>query len=140
MSSSSVRPPPPAPLLGRSSSTSINPSTTTTTTTQHVDPAQLVTREDIERALSVLASDESRLDSLLASLVASSTTRLGDQLDRLAQLGPVVDGIGQESRHLADEIRRVAETAERVGAKVRGLDEEQVRQTPPLLSCAGGIL
>jgi len=38
-----------------------------------------------------------------------------------------VGGIQGEAAHMASEIGAVAETAERVGAKVRGLDEEQVR-------------
>ncbi|GAA5924274.1 hypothetical protein JCM10213_004539 [Rhodosporidiobolus nylandii] len=91
-----------------------------------VDPTSLLTRQDIERHLSALTAQESTLDARLNQLI-SSQTRLATQLKTLDSLKDVVGGIQGEAEHMAREIGAVAETAERVGAKVRGLDEEQSR-------------
>ncbi|GAA6059731.1 hypothetical protein JCM10212_000259 [Sporobolomyces blumeae] len=91
-----------------------------------LDPTTLLTRDDIERHLSDLTLHESNLDAQLAHLI-QSRSRLASQLNALESLGPVVSGIEGEAAHMAAEIGAVAETAERVGAKVRGLDEEQSR-------------
>ncbi|GAA5965855.1 hypothetical protein JCM21900_005467, partial [Sporobolomyces salmonicolor] len=91
-----------------------------------LDPATLLTREDIERHLSSLTAQESGLDARLTQLI-SSRSRLAAQLKALESLREVVGGIRGEAEHMAREVGAVAETAERVGAKVRGLDEEQSR-------------
>ncbi|GAA5891294.1 hypothetical protein JCM6882_004648 [Rhodosporidiobolus microsporus] len=91
-----------------------------------VAPSSLVTRQDIERHLSALTAQESSLDARLTQLI-SSRTRLTSQLKTLDSLREVVGGIQAEAEHMAREIGAVAQTAERVGAKVRGLDEEQSR-------------
>ncbi|BGP23290.1 intra-Golgi transport-related protein [Rhodotorula toruloides] len=90
------------------------------------DPASLFTRQDVERHLSALIAQESNLDARLTQLI-SSRSRLTHQLKSLASLSEVVGGIQGEAEHMAGEIAAVAETADRVGAKVRGLDEEQSR-------------
>ncbi|GAA6054222.1 hypothetical protein JCM3770_001399 [Rhodotorula araucariae] len=90
------------------------------------DPGALLTRADIERTLGALTVKENALDARLAALI-SSRTRLAAQLRALDSLREVVGGIQGEAAHMAAEIGAVAETAERVGAKVRGLDEEQSR-------------
>ncbi|BGO90102.1 hypothetical protein NBRC10512_004040 [Rhodotorula toruloides] len=90
------------------------------------DPASLLTRQDVERHLSALVAQESNLDARLTQLI-SSRSRLAHQLKSLASLSEVVGGIQGEAEHMAGEIAAVAETADRVGAKVRGLDEEQSR-------------
>ncbi|GAA5821216.1 hypothetical protein JCM11251_004517 [Rhodosporidiobolus azoricus] len=91
-----------------------------------VDPSSLHTRQDIERHLVALTAQESTLDARLTQLI-SSRTRLTSQLRTLDSLREVVGGIQAEAEHMAREIGAVAQTAERVGAKVRGLDEEQSR-------------
>ncbi|GAA5979541.1 hypothetical protein JCM11641_005429 [Rhodosporidiobolus odoratus] len=91
-----------------------------------VDPSSFVTRLDVERHLSALTAQESTLDARLTQLI-SSRTRLTDQLATLDSLKQVLGGIQGEAEHMAREIGAVAETAQRVGAKVRGLDEEQSR-------------
>ncbi|BGP30594.1 Golgi transport complex subunit 4 [Rhodotorula toruloides] len=90
------------------------------------DPASLLTRQDVERHLSALIAQESSLDARLTQLI-SSRSRLAHQLKSLASLSEVVGGIQGEAEHMAGDIAAVAETADRVGAKVRGLDEEQSR-------------
>ncbi|GAA6000376.1 hypothetical protein JCM10207_007985 [Rhodosporidiobolus poonsookiae] len=91
-----------------------------------VDPKSLLTRHDIERHLSALTAQESTLDTRLTQLI-SSRTRLTSQLKTLDALREVVGGIQGEAEHMAREVGAVAQTAERVGAKVRGLDQEQSR-------------
>ncbi|GAA5976610.1 hypothetical protein JCM10908_005566 [Rhodotorula pacifica] len=91
-----------------------------------VEPAALATRQDIEQSLAMLSAKESDLDERLAKLI-QSRGRLTSQLRALENLRQVVRGISGEAGHMANEVAVVAETAERVGAKVRGLDEEQSR-------------
>jgi hypothetical protein len=91
-----------------------------------LDPAALATRQDIEQNLAMLSAKESDLDEQLANLI-QSRGRLTSQLRALENLRQVVRGISDEAGHMANEVAVVAETADRVGAKVRGLDEEQVR-------------
>ncbi|GAA5884900.1 hypothetical protein JCM3774_004482 [Rhodotorula dairenensis] len=89
-------------------------------------PESLATRHDIEESLALLSAKEADLDDRLATLI-SSRERLASQLGALDNLRHVVRGITAEATHMANEVAVVAETAERVGAKVRGLDEEQSR-------------
>ncbi|KAG0655450.1 hypothetical protein C6P46_000992, partial [Rhodotorula mucilaginosa] len=91
-----------------------------------LDPAALATRQDIEQNLAMLSAKESDLDEQLANLI-QSRGRLTSQLRALENLRQVVRGISDEAGHMANEVAVVAETADRVGAKVRGLDEEQSR-------------
>jgi hypothetical protein len=90
-----------------------------------LDLTTLTTRSAIEAHLSALTFQEARLDSTLSSLI-SSRSHLATQLNALESLREVVNGIQGEAEHMALEISSVAETAERVGGKVRVLDEEQV--------------
>lgn len=94
-------------------------------TTTTVDLSTLLTRSQIEQHLSLLTFQESTLDTTLSSLI-SSRTKLANQLKALESLRQVVGGIQGEAEHMAREVGNVAETAERVGGKVRVLDEEQV--------------
>lgn len=91
-----------------------------------LNPAALATRQAIEQNLAILSAKESDLDEQLAKLI-QSRARLTSQLRALENLRQVVRGISDEAGHMANEVAVVAETADRVGAKVRGLDEEQVR-------------
>ena len=91
-----------------------------------VSPSTLLNRQQILSQLSQLTTLESRLDSKLSSLI-SGQSRLSNSLETLKLLGPVVSGIENESCKLSRNVGQVAETALRVGEKVRGLDREQVR-------------
>ncbi|KAL8286854.1 hypothetical protein RQP46_003860 [Phenoliferia psychrophenolica] len=86
----------------------------------------VTTRAQVEHHLAQLGAHEATLDARLSSLI-SSRTRLSAQLNALEGLREVVEGIQQEAQHMAHDIRGVAGTAERVGGKVRVLDEEQSR-------------
>ncbi|GAA5921563.1 hypothetical protein JCM3775_003107 [Rhodotorula graminis] len=103
-----------------------SPPLASTTTSARVDPVALVTRADVERQLQALTAQEGTLGARLTALI-SSRARLASQLRTLGSLGDVVGGIHGEAEHMAGEIGAVAQTAQRVGAQVRGLDEEQSR-------------
>lgn len=90
-----------------------------------LDPLALTSRSAIESLLTSLTSQESILDSQLTSLI-SSRHRLTTQLDKLEQLRDVVGGIQDQAEGMRRAVGAVAVTAERVGGKVRVLDEEQV--------------
>lgn len=91
-----------------------------------VDISQLTTRAEILERLARLETHEAQLDERLSNLI-SSRTRLDTQLGQLEGLRDAVGGIQVEASHMTREVTGVAETAERVGGKVRLLDEEQVR-------------
>lgn len=91
-----------------------------------IDPSLLTTRSEILAQLASLEQHESQLDTKLANLI-SSRSKLSAQLNLLDGLREVINGIQLEAGHMSSEVGRVAETAERVGGKVRILDEEQVR-------------
>ena len=97
-----------------------------------IDPSLLTTRSEILTQLASLSQHESQLDVKLANLI-SSRTKLSTQLNSLDGLREVINGIQLEAGHMGNEVGKVAETAERVGGKVRVLDEEQVRVLP--ISC-----
>ncbi|GAA5946587.1 hypothetical protein JCM3765_000310 [Sporobolomyces pararoseus] len=109
-----------------------SPLTTTTTTTPpapnpiSISPSTLTNRQEILTHLSLLESQESKLDSEL-SLLITTRSKLTNSLETLKSLGPVVSGIENESSILSRQVGKVAETATRVGEKVRGLDREQSR-------------
>lgn len=92
-----------------------------------IDPSLLTTRSEIDAQLAALTQHESQLDAKLADLI-SSRSKLSTQLNSLDGLREVIHGIQHAAGHMSSEVGRVAETAERVGGKVRILDEEQVRR------------
>lgn len=96
-----------------------------------IDIAGLTSRSAIELQLATLTAKESLLDSTLTTLI-SSRSRLTEQLDALAGLREVVSIIQDKAEEMAARVGDVAETAERVGGKVRILDEEQVGRFPLL--------
>ncbi len=113
------------------------PSLPSPSSTSTLSPS-LLTRTDIQKHLDTLTIKESSLDSRLNKLI-TNTQRLTTQLKTLDDLREVVGTIQGEAEHTAREIGAVAQTAERVGAKVRGLDEEQVRFLPSFEAEVGGI-
>ncbi|KAK4050105.1 Golgi transport complex subunit 4 [Microbotryomycetes sp. JL201] len=91
-----------------------------------VDLTNLTTRSAIQAHLSSLDAQESQLDGQLSTLI-NSRARLTRQLKALQNLRHVVEGIENEAVGLSSEVGVVAETADRVGGKVRVLDQEQSR-------------
>lgn len=90
-----------------------------------VELSALTSRGLIEAQLEQLSFQEAALDQTLSSLI-QSRTELGSLLHQLSRLEEVVDPIVTEAVVMADKVADVAETAERVGGKVRVLDQEQV--------------
>ncbi|KDE05958.1 hypothetical protein MVLG_03644 [Microbotryum lychnidis-dioicae p1A1 Lamole] len=91
-----------------------------------LDVSTLTSRSLIEQHLAELTRHESSLDDQLVQLI-SAKQPLQSQLDRLGSLKEVVHGIQGEASHLCRQVAQVATTAERVGGKVRVLDQEQSR-------------
>jgi hypothetical protein len=87
--------------------------------------SQLTTKAALLERLSLLATEEAQLDAHLTSLI-SSRSKLEYQLTRLEGWKSAVGGIEREASEMCREVGEVALTAERVGGKVRVLDEEQV--------------
>lgn len=117
---------PVAPAASAGAAPHPDPAVAADTLPAQTDPAQLATRHDIEQRLAQLSARESTLDERLEGLI-KSRGRLASQLRTLESLRHAVHGIHGEAEHMAHEVAHVAESAARVGAKVRTLDEEQVR-------------
>lgn len=118
--------PPVAPAASAGAAPHPDPAVAADNLPAQTDPAQLATRHDIEQRLAQLSARESTLDERLEGLI-TSRGRLATQLRTLESLRHAVHGIHGEAEHMANEVAHVAESADRVGAKVRTLDEEQVR-------------
>ncbi|ELU36392.1 COG4 transport domain-containing protein [Rhizoctonia solani AG-1 IA] len=84
--------------------------------------AQTATRiEDVLEALSKSEAEESELSHSLAEIIADRD-RIRTALARLENLVPMLDGLVQNGDTLKRNVGKTAETAERVGAGVRGLE------------------
>ncbi|CAE6480586.1 unnamed protein product [Rhizoctonia solani] len=84
--------------------------------------ARTATRiEDVLAALSKSEAEESEISHSLAEIIADRD-RIRTALARLENLVPVLDGLVQRGDKLKGNVGRTAETAERVGAGVRGLE------------------
>jgi hypothetical protein len=84
--------------------------------------ARTATRiEDVLAALSKSEAEESELSHSLAEIIADRD-RIRTALARLENLVPALDGLVQKGEKLKGNVGRTAETAERVGAGVRGLE------------------
>ena len=83
----------------------------------------LVTVTDILSALSVIQSDEAAI-SLSLSDTLSSQEPIFISLERLQSLAPRVEEISLDASLLSNKVSATAGTAQRVGDRVRLLDEE----------------
>lgn len=98
----------------------------TTSANQRPDPRTLTTLPDILSSLSILEQEETELSTSLAELLSdresiiSSLTRLQSLVPRLAELH-------DEATLLSGTVSATAKTADRVGGRVRSLDEEMKR-------------
>jgi conserved oligomeric Golgi complex subunit 4 len=89
-------------------------------------PTALTTLPEILTSLSSLESEEAELSTSLQELLASRDP-IVNSLSRLHNLLPQLDELRVESYHLNKKVSVTAETAERVGGRVRALDEEMRR-------------
>ncbi|KAI0060834.1 COG4-domain-containing protein [Artomyces pyxidatus] len=89
-------------------------------------PSALTTLPQILSALSSLESEEAELSNSLSDLLSDQEPIL-NSLTRLQSLVPRLDELHSEAYHLSTKVSATARTADRVGGKVRTLDEEMRR-------------
>jgi uncharacterized coiled-coil DUF342 family protein len=97
--------------------------TNTTIDTGKSDPRKLTTLPDILSCLSTLQSEEAEISSSLTELLNAREPILAS-LNRLRSLAPALDELHHEATSFAAKVSRTATTADRIGSKVRSLDEE----------------
>lgn len=90
------------------------------------DPRKLTNLNEILSCLSWYQSEEATLSNSLATLL-SDRASIADSLRRLDVLVPYLDDLCLESLQLAGKVSSTAKTADRVGGRVRTLDQEMSR-------------
>ncbi|KAG8217409.1 COG4-domain-containing protein [Butyriboletus roseoflavus] len=90
------------------------------------DPRKLTNLDEILSCLSWYQSEEATLSNSLAALL-SDRASIADSLRRLEALVPHLDDLCLESLQLAGKVSSTAKTADRVGGRVRTLDQEMSR-------------
>lgn len=90
------------------------------------DPRTLTSLPEILSCLSAYQSEEADLSSSLSDLL-SARDPIINSLARLTTLVPLIDDLHGEAALLANKVSQTAQTAERVGGRVRSLDEEMKR-------------
>ena len=90
------------------------------------DPRTLTSLPEILSCLSVFQAEEAELSSSLAELLKARDPIISS-LNRLQSLVPQLDGLQADATALTKKVSFTAMTAERVGSKVRLLDEEMRR-------------
>lgn len=90
------------------------------------DPRTLTTLPEILSCLSAFQSEEAELSSSLAELLKARDP-IVSSLQRLQTLVPQLDELHLDASTLNKKVSNTAKTAERVGSKVRSLDEEMKR-------------
>ncbi|KAI0270779.1 COG4-domain-containing protein [Russula aff. rugulosa BPL654] len=89
-------------------------------------PSTLTTLPQVLSALSSLESEEAELSNSLSALL-SDQEPIQNALTRLQALLPTIDELHTEASALSRKVSVTARTAERVGGRVRTLDEEMRR-------------
>lgn len=90
------------------------------------DPRTLTTLPDILSCLSALQSEEAEVSGSLTELLNAREPILVS-LDRLRSLLPELDSLQNEAQTFKGKVSRTATTADRIGSKVRSLDDEMSR-------------
>ncbi|KAF8479032.1 COG4-domain-containing protein [Russula ochroleuca] len=93
---------------------------------QRPSPLTLTTLPQVLSALSSLESEEAELSNSLSALLGDQEP-IQNSLARLQSLLPRVDELHTEASALSSKVSVTARTAERVGGRVRTLDEEMRR-------------
>jgi len=101
---------------------------TVATYTQDIrrDPRILNSFPEILSCLSAFQSEEAELSSSLAELLKARDP-IVSSLQRLQSLVPRFDELMTDAKILTNKVSTTAKTAERVGSRVRSLDEEMKR-------------
>ena len=87
------------------------------------NPRTLTTLPEILASLSALESEEAELSASLSTLL-SDRDPIIDALTRVQSLVPRLDELHSEATLLSGTVKATAKTADRVGGRVRSLDEE----------------
>lgn len=90
------------------------------------DPRTLTSLPEILSCLSAYQSEEAGLSSSLSDLL-SARDPIINSLARLTALVPLIDDLHGDAALLENKVSQTAQTAERVGGRVRSLDEEMKR-------------
>ena len=114
-----AEPPPPPPPLAPSAQQQAEQQ-------QRPSPLTLTTLPQVLSALSSLESEETELSNSLSALLCDQEP-IQNALARLQSLLPRVDELHAEASALSRKVSVTARTAERVGGRVRTLDEEMRR-------------
>jgi conserved oligomeric Golgi complex subunit 4 len=88
--------------------------------------SQLKSTAELTAALGDLQSAEAQVNASLTALL-ENVQPINDTLRRLSTLAPKLDAISDEATVLNDNVVKTAKTADRVGSRVRALDEEMRR-------------
>ncbi|KAI0340154.1 COG4-domain-containing protein [Trametopsis cervina] len=96
------------------------------TESQRPDPRTLTTLPDILSSLSILEQEETEVSTSLTELLADKQP-IVDSLTRLHSLVPRLNELYDEAALLSGTVSATAKTADRVGGRVRLLDEEMKR-------------
>jgi methyl-accepting chemotaxis protein len=102
------------------------PTLPTTTDTKTPDPRTLTNLQDILSSLSLYQSKEAELSISLSAAISSSEA-VAASLSRLQALQAHLDDLHAEASVLVKTVSSTADTARRVGGRVRSLDEEMRR-------------
>jgi conserved oligomeric Golgi complex subunit 4 len=89
-------------------------------------PRSLSNLNDILSCLSLRQAEEAELSNSLSELLSSQEPIIAS-LNRLQGLLAQLDGLVVDATVLSDEVSITAETAQRVGGRVKSLDEEMRR-------------
>ena len=89
-------------------------------------PRSLSNLNDILSCLSLRQAEEAELSNSLSELLSSQEPIIAS-LNRLQGLLAQLDGLVVDALVLSDKVSITAETAQRVGGRVRSLDEEMRR-------------
>ncbi len=94
--------------------------------TARPDLRSLTTLPDILASLASLEQEETEVSTSLSELLAN-TQPIVDSLTRLQGLSPRLNELYDEATALSSTVSSTAKTADRVGGRVRLLDEEMKR-------------
>jgi ABC-type transporter Mla subunit MlaD len=90
------------------------------------DPRTLCTLPEVMSCLSALQSEEAELSNSLEALMAARAP-IEASLVRLQSIVPQLEDLHAEAKYLSATVSTTAQTADRIGGKVRSLDEEMRR-------------
>ena len=100
--------------------------TTTAVPDPRKDPRLLTSLSEILSCLSAFQSEEAELSNSLTHLLRAREP-IFSSLGRLQSISPQLNELQVDASLLARKVSNTAETAERVGSRVRSLDEEMGR-------------